>query len=59
MNADFIFNYENDRPNGTGFKNATFDPTNPAIGQILGDTVPIPARRSRPPPTSREAVGWA
>ena len=40
LNADFIFNYENDRPNGTGFKNATFDPTNPATGQILGDTSP-------------------
>ena len=40
LNADFIFNYENDRPNGTSFKNATFYPTNPVTGQILGNTSP-------------------
>ena len=41
LNADLIFNYQNDRPNGTSFKNATFDPTNPTTGQILGNTSPF------------------
>ncbi len=40
LNTNFIFNYESDLPSGTSFKNATFVPTNPATGQILGNTSP-------------------
>ena len=40
LNTDFIFNYERDTPSGTSFKNATFDPTNPTTGQVLGNTSP-------------------
>lgn len=40
LNSNFIFNYEQDTPSGTSFKNQTFYPTNPATGQVLGDTSP-------------------
>ena len=40
LNTDFIFNYESDQPSGTSFKNATFYPTNPATGQVLGNLSP-------------------
>jgi iron complex outermembrane receptor protein len=40
LNTNFIFNYESDEPSGTSFKNATFYPTNPTTGQVLGNLSP-------------------
>lgn len=40
LNSDFIFNFENDQPSGTSFKNETFDQTNPVTGRVLANTSP-------------------
>jgi outer membrane receptor protein involved in Fe transport len=40
LTSNLIFNYQRDTPSGTSFKNATFAPTNPATGQVLGDPSP-------------------
>ncbi len=37
LNADLIFNYEQDRPTGTSFKSLTFAPTDPSTGVLIGD----------------------
>ena len=37
---DLIANYQKDEPNGTAFKSGGFAPTDPATGQVLGDTRP-------------------
>jgi outer membrane receptor protein involved in Fe transport len=34
---DVIFNYENDTPNGAGFKSGTFSPTDPTTGAVTGN----------------------
>ncbi|CAN5626489.1 TonB-dependent receptor [soil metagenome] len=37
LNADLIFNYEQDRPTGTSFKSLTFAPTDPLTGAVIGN----------------------
>ena len=37
LNADLIFNYEQNRPSGTSFKSITFAPTDPMTGARIGD----------------------
>ena len=41
LNDDLIVNYEHDDPSAVGFKNTTFNPSNPTTGQVLGDTSPF------------------
>ncbi len=38
FNDDLILNYERDDPGPTEFKSITFDPSNAATGQVLGNT---------------------
>jgi outer membrane receptor protein involved in Fe transport len=40
FNDDFIINYERDDPSGVAFKNATFYPSDPVTGQVLGNLSP-------------------
>lgn len=40
LDADLIVNYEADHPTGTAFKSNSFNPTNIATGQALGDRNP-------------------
>ncbi|HWW25821.1 MAG TPA: TonB-dependent receptor, partial [Caulobacter sp.] len=40
LDADLIVNYEADHPTGTAFKSNSFNPTNIATGQALGDRDP-------------------
>jgi iron complex outermembrane receptor protein len=35
--ADFIFNFEKDKPSGTSFKSGTFVPTDPETGAAIGN----------------------
>ena len=37
LNADLIFNYEENNPSGTSFKSLTYLPTDTLTGQVLGD----------------------
>lgn len=37
---DLIANYQKDEPTGTAFKSGGYRPTDPATGQVLGDTRP-------------------
>jgi outer membrane receptor protein involved in Fe transport len=43
VNDDFIVNYEGDDPTATDYKSTTFEPTNPATGQVLGNLSPYSA----------------
>jgi len=38
--VDLIANYQKDEPTGTAFKSGGYRPTDPATGQVLGDTRP-------------------
>ncbi|HEY0283047.1 MAG TPA: TonB-dependent receptor, partial [Rhizomicrobium sp.] len=38
FSADLIFNYQQDKTNGTGFKSMYMSPTDPATGQVLAGT---------------------
>ncbi len=40
VGIDLIANYQKDEPAGTSFKSGGFSPTDPATGQVLGDTRP-------------------
>ena len=37
LDADLIFNYEENNPSGTSFKSLTYLPTDPLTGKVLGD----------------------
>jgi outer membrane receptor protein involved in Fe transport len=43
LNANLILNYELDSPTSESFKSETFAPSNPATGQVIGNTSPFTA----------------